>query len=185
LQKRHRCQQIKTHEKATGTGKGDAPEHLYKKGRNELKMQEPLTIKAVETETEKGNNDTNGKKKKELKMDMALDKLELALYRGQLAMVRTATTTTTLGFALYNLLEAKTYDGFDRPFIRIFTPRLVALTLFFAGFLGLISYSIRHVAELRKINRLTPKFYYSGVMLMSYVILTLTFFLFIGMSLNG
>jgi uncharacterized membrane protein YidH (DUF202 family) len=126
-----------------------------------------------------------GKEGKEEKKDLSLDKLELALYRAQLAMVRTATTTTTLGFALYKLMQEKHREGTDGPLMQIFSPKIVALILFFAGFLGLISYSFKHVESLKKIKRFTPKFYISGVMLVSYVILLLTFFLFIAALISG
>lgn len=149
-------------------------------------MDAQLLIPAVDSVVVSGND---GKKKKEEqkeeKKDLTLDKLELSLYRAQLAMLRTATTTTTLGFALYKLIEDKSREGINGPLMKIFTPRLVALTLFFAGFLGLITYSFRHAKALKKINRLSPKFYYSGVMLVSYTILLLTLLLFIGMLING
>jgi len=147
-------------------------------------MAEPLAVPAEETDIVSGKGEKK-KKNKEEKMDLTLDKMELSLYRAQLSMVRTATTTTSLGFALYKLLEEKVHDGLDGPLIKIFTPRIVALVLFSSGFLGLITYSFRHAAALKKINRLTPKFYYSGVMLVSYIILLLTMFLFVGALING
>ncbi len=125
------------------------------------------------------------KKKKEDKADLSLDKLELTLYRAQLSVVRTATTTTTLGFALYKLLEEKIHEGVNGPLIRIFTPHIVALILFFSGFVALITFSFRHVAMLKKMGRFSPRFYVSGIMLVSYVILLLTLFLFIGALING
>lgn len=136
------------------------------------------------TEPELVSGTGEKKKKKEEKLDLTLDKLELTLYRAQLAMVRTATTTTSLGFALYKLLEEKIHDGQKRPILHIFTPRIIALILFFSGFFGLISYSFRHVASLKKIGRFSPKFYYSGVMIVSYIILTLTLLLFVGTLIN-
>ncbi len=139
-------------------------------------MAEIVTIPAAASDTVSA---TGGKKNKEEKKDLTLDKLELSLYRAQLAMIRTATTTTSLGFALYKLIEEKTHDGTSGPLIHYITPRMVALVLFFTGFLGLLSYSFRHVKTLKKINRLKPKFFISGVMLMSYVILLLTFLLLI------
>ncbi|MCU0403722.1 MAG: hypothetical protein MUE99_04170 [Chitinophagaceae bacterium] len=143
-------------------------------------------IKTEEADAPSVNVEKKKKKEdKEEKKDISLDKLELALYRAQLAMIRTATTTTTLGFALYKLMQEKHREGTDGPLMQIFSPKIVSLVLFFAGFLGLISYSFKHVASLKKINRFTPKFYVSGVMMVSYVILMLTFFLFIGALLSG
>jgi uncharacterized membrane protein YidH (DUF202 family) len=123
-------------------------------------------------------------KKKEAKDEVAYEKLLLSLYRAQLAMIRTATTMTTFGFALYKLLNEKMQDGRDRPMLRIITPRIIGLVLFFAGIVGLISYSIKHIRTLKKLNRLHPSFYYSGVMLMTYVLFLLTLFLFIGVLIN-
>jgi len=143
--------------------------------------ENPATTTGITTVKE----EKEGKKKKDEKRDLTLEKLELALYRAQLAAVRTATTTTTLGFALHRLLEEKAQDGRNRPLLNIFTPRVVALILFFAGFLTLISYSFRHVSTLKKIGRITPKFYYSGVMMVSYIILLLTFLLFFGTLIYG
>ena len=145
-------------------------------------MADPITTSMAETEPVAVAGEK--KKKKEEKLDLTRDKLELSLYRAQLAMVRTAATTTTLGFALNKLLEEKAHDGGERPILHVFTPRMVALTLFFSGFIGLITYSFRHVASLKKIDRFSPKFYYSGVMLVSYVIMILSFFLFVGTFIN-
>lgn len=153
-------------------------------------MDDVLTIPPTETEAlnKKGDKIKKEEKKAEEKADkkdMTLDKLELSLYRAQLSMIRTATTTTSLGFALYKLIEEKKHEGFDGPLMQVFTPRIVAIILFSAGFLGLVSYSFRHAAALKRINRFSPKFYYSGVMLVSYIILLLTLLLFIGMLING
>lgn len=147
-------------------------------------MDDLIETTSPGTEQEPANGEKK-KKKKEEKLDLTLDKLELTLYRAQLAMVRTATTTTSLGFALYKLLEEKSHDGIEHPILEVFTPRRVALILFVAGFIGLSTYSFRHVASLKKIGRFTPKFYYSGVMLVSYIILFLTLFLFIGALISG
>jgi uncharacterized membrane protein YidH (DUF202 family) len=138
----------------------------------------PPVGQAVEIDTE------GKKKKKEAKDDLSYEKMVLALYRAQMAMVRTATTMTTFGFALYKLISEKSKDGTERPLLKIFTPRVVALTLFFAGFLGLVTYSVKHVYTLKKINRFNKSFYYSGVMLMTYVIMLLTFLLFVGTLIN-
>ncbi|HSK13735.1 MAG TPA: hypothetical protein VK907_11000 [Phnomibacter sp.] len=140
-------------------------------------MKDPAALPASDPETAA---EPGKKKKKDEKMEFSVDKMELALYRARLAMVRTAVTTTTLGFALFKLLEEKVHDGHRRPVLEIFTPRMVALVLFFTGFLGLSTYYFRHVAALKKIGRFTPKFYFTGVMLVSYVILLLTFLPFMG-----
>ena len=71
-------------------------------------MADPLAISATDMDPVSGKG---VKKKKEEKLEISRDKLELGLYRAQLAMVRTAATTTTLGFALYKLLEEKVHDG--------------------------------------------------------------------------
>jgi uncharacterized membrane protein YidH (DUF202 family) len=150
-------------------------------------MDDLLNISNTELEAGNGNGEKKKKKEKkeEEKKDMTLDKLELSLYRAQLSMVRTATTTTSLGFALYKLIEEKKHEGINGPLMQVFTPKVVAIILFTAGFLGLISYSFRHANALKKINRFSPKFYYSGVMLVSYIILLLTLLLFVGMLING
>jgi uncharacterized membrane protein YidH (DUF202 family) len=149
-------------------------------------MDDVLATPAVAAEAVSATNEKKKKEeKKEEKKDLTLDKLELSLYRAQLAMIRTATTTTSLGFALYKLIEQKAQEGTEGPLMKIFTPKFVALILFFAGILGLITYSFRHTAALKKINRFSPKFYYSGVMLVSYIILLLTLLLFVGMLING
>jgi uncharacterized membrane protein YidH (DUF202 family) len=131
-----------------------------------------------------GNSENGEGKKGVKKKDLTIEKLELSLYRAQLAMIRTATTTTTLGFALYKLLDERIHDGKTRPILEIFTPRRVALILFLAGFIGLVSYSFKHVRALKRIDRFSPAFYTSGVMLVSYIILFLTLMLFIGTLIN-
>jgi uncharacterized membrane protein YidH (DUF202 family) len=134
--------------------------------------------------SEESDDKIEKKKKKELKDELALDKMELALYRAQMAMVRTATTMTTVGFAIYKLLKEKIEKGEDSLAIRITTPRTIAVTLFFAGFLGLITYSIRHMRSLKKIGRFTRAKLFSGVMLMSYILFLLTVLLLIGTLTN-
>jgi uncharacterized membrane protein YidH (DUF202 family) len=134
--------------------------------------------------SEESDDKIEKKKKKELKDELALDKMELALYRAQMAMVRTATTMTTVGFAIYKLLKEKIEKGEDSLAIRITTPRTIAVTLFFAGFLGLTTYSIRHMRSLKKIGRFTKAKLFSGVMLMSYILFLLTVLLLIGTLTN-
>lgn len=144
-------------------------------------MEEIIPIAAPEQPAEQ----VEKKKKKELKDELALDKMELALYRAQMAMVRTATTMTTVGFAIYKLLKEKIEKGEDSLAIRITTPRTIAVTLFFAGFLGLTTYSIRHMRSLKKIGRFTRAKLFSGVMLMSYILFLLTVLLLIGTLTNS
>ncbi len=124
------------------------------------------------------------KKKKEQKEEISIEKLELALYRAQMAMVRTAATMTTFGFALYKLLEEKSRES-DRPVLQVITPKTIAVTLFFAGFLGLVTYSAKHVRTLKKLGRFRKSFYYSGIMLMSYILMVLTLGLFLGITIKG
>jgi uncharacterized membrane protein YidH (DUF202 family) len=125
------------------------------------------------------------KKDKEAKEELSFERTELALYRTQLAMLRTTTTLTTFGFALYKLLQQKVEEPGQHPILQIISPRVVAITLFFTGFLGLILHSFHHVRVLKKINRFNKGFYSSSVMIMSYVILVLTLFLLIGAILNN
>lgn len=144
-------------------------------------MEEIIPIAGPEQRAEQ----VEKKKKKELKDELALDKMELSLYRAQMAMVRTATTMTTVGFAIYKLLKEKIEKGEDSLAIRITTPRTIAVTLFFAGFLGLTTYSIRHMRSLKKIGRFTRAKLFSGVMLMSYILFLLTLLLLIGTLTNS
>jgi uncharacterized membrane protein YidH (DUF202 family) len=125
------------------------------------------------------------KKKKELKDEFSLDRMELALYRAQMAMVRTTTTMTTVGFAIYKLLKEKLEKGEESLALKIATPKTIAITLFFAGFLGLTTYSIRHMRSLKKIGRFTKAKLFSGVMLMSYILFLLTLMLLIGTLTSG
>lgn len=146
-------------------------------------MEETSTKEIIPEETQEKDKDK--KKKKEVKEEATYEKIELALYRAQMGMVRTATTMTTFGFALYKLLEEKVNDGKERPILKVISPKYVAITLLFAGFIGLSTYTVRHIKVLKKINRFNPSIYYSGVMLMSYIILLLTLTLFIGMLVNN
>lgn len=143
-------------------------------------MEEIIPLATPEQPAEQAEK----KKKKEQKDELALDKMELALYRAQMAMVRTTTTMTTVGFAIYKLLKEKIEKGEDSLAIRITTPRTIAVTLFFAGFLGLTTYSIRHMRSLKKIGRFTKAKLFSGVMLMSYILFLLTVLLLIGTLTN-
>jgi len=143
-------------------------------------MEEIIPLATPEKPAEQAEK----KKKKEQKDELALDKMELALYRAQMAMVRTTTTMTTVGFAIYKLLKEKIEKGEDSLAIRITTPRTIAVTLFFAGFLGLTTYSIRHMRSLKKIGRFTKAKLFSGVMLMSYILFLLTVLLLIGTLTN-
>jgi uncharacterized membrane protein YidH (DUF202 family) len=141
----------------------------------------PIPVVVSEVPIEK---DKKKKKDKEGKEELSIVKVELSLYRAQMAMVRTTTTMTTFGFALNKLLEEKVRDGKIRPVLRIISPKDVALTLFFAGFVGLATYSIKHIRTLKRLGLFKRRIYFSGVMLMSYVILLLTLALFLGTLLN-
>ena len=123
-------------------------------------------------------------KEKKEKDELSMIKIELSLYRAQMAMVRTTTTMTTFGFALNKLLQEKVADGTIRPVLKVITPKDVALTLFFSGFLGLVTYTVKHIRVLKKLNLFNRRIYFSGVMLMSYVIMVLTLLLFIGTMVN-
>lgn len=136
-------------------------------------------INSLET-PDQSDEKVEKKKKKELKDELALDKMELALYRAQMAMVRTATTMTTVGFAIYKLLKEKMEKGEESLALKITTPRTIAVTLFFAGFLGLTTYTVRHMRSLKKIGRFTRAKLFSGVMLMTYILLVLTLLLLVG-----
>lgn len=139
-------------------------------------MEEIIPLAAPEQPAEQ----VEKKKKKEQKDELALDKMELALYRAQMAMVRTATTMTTVGFAIYKLLKEKMEKGEESLALKITTPRTIAVTLFFAGFLGLTTYTVRHMRSLKKIGRFTRAKLFSGVMLMTYILLVLTLLLLVG-----
>ena len=142
-------------------------------------------ITPEETITKEKEKKIKKEKEKENKGELSMVKIELSLYRAQMSMVRTTTTMTTFGFALNRLMQEKLHDGTDRPLLRIITPNIVSLTLYFAGFLGLITYTIKHIKVLKKMNWFNRRIYFSGVMMMSYVILVLTFLLFLGTLING
>jgi uncharacterized membrane protein YidH (DUF202 family) len=143
-------------------------------------MEEPIQP-ALESAQE---DDNYKKKKKELRDEVSFEKIELSLYRAQLAMLRTATTMTTFGFALQRLLEEKMHDGKERPVLHFITPRRIAMALFFTGLIGLISYTIKHIKTLKRVNRFHAGFYFSGIMIMTYLLFTLTLMLFVS-SLLG
>lgn len=147
-------------------------------------MDEPGMPVTIEEESPDKEKEKKKKKEKDNKDLQSMVKIELSLYRAQMAMVRTTTTMTTFGFALYKLLEEKVHDGSSRPVLKIISPKSVALTLFFAGFLGLATYTLKHIRVLKRFNWFHRRIYFSGVMLMSYVILLLTLLLFLGALLN-
>lgn len=124
------------------------------------------------------------KEKREYKDQLAVERTSLALDRTLLAMVRTATTFMTFGFAIYKLLTEKAAEPGDHPILRVFTPRAVALILFFTGLVGLVFQMFSVVGVRRRIQLYTPGYWRSPVVLLSYVIVFMLLLLITGVLLG-
>lgn len=124
------------------------------------------------------------KEKRDYKDQLSVERTSLALDRTLLAMVRTATTFMTFGFALYKLLKEKEAEPGDHPILHIFTPRAVALILFFTGLVGLVLQMISVAAVRKRVQLYSSGYWRSPVALLSYVIVFMLLLLITGVLLG-
>lgn len=114
-----------------------------------------------------------------------MERTSLALDRTLLAMVRTGTTFMTFGFAIYKLMQERARQPGDHPIVQIFTPKSVALVLFFTGFIGLLLQLINVAQTRKRLGLYELGFWKSPVALLSYVILSMLALLITGVFIGG
>jgi uncharacterized membrane protein YidH (DUF202 family) len=112
-------------------------------------------------------------------------KKEKREFKDQLAMVRTATTFMTFGFAIWKLMKEVATKPGDHPLIRLFSPKFVTLTLLITGLVGLVTGIHRYVSALKRIHMYRPAIYWSPSMLLSYTILFMLCLLIIAATIGA
>lgn len=118
-------------------------------------------------------------KQKELKDRMDLQKTELALERTLLAWVRTATNLLTFGFAVMKLMEDKARQPGRHPMLEIIRPETIGYVMIGAGFMGLLMSVVSYCKNAKLFGGTNRHIYLSPSMLVSYVILLLSFLILI------
>ena len=109
--------------------------------------------------------------------DLAFERTALAHERTLMAWVRTATSMISFGFTIYKFFnELKGEESAQR----IFTPRIVGMTMILFGLLCLSLAQVQHTIAIRKLRRDYPNVQRSISSILSYLILVFGLFLFLG-----
>lgn len=115
------------------------------------------------------------KEKKEHQKMLDQEKTFLAFERTLLAWVRTSTNLLTFGFAILKLLQDRALEPGNHPVLETINPTIIGSIMVFAGFLGLLLATIGYVRYAREFGRKPAQIFLNQAMLVSYVILLLSF----------
>lgn len=108
--------------------------------------------------------------------DMSFERTLLSHERTLMSWIRTSTSMITFGFTIYKVLE----ETVQEPGEKLFTPRLVGMSMIFIGLLGLFLAQLQHHAARRKLKTYNAKIPTSISSLLAYIILFFGVILFIG-----
>ena len=133
--------------------------------------------------------DTEGQPEKEKKgpgkKELTLLRARLAQERTLIAWVRTGATFMTFGFAIYKLLEERVRESQVHPILDIITPKLIGITMFITGLLGLTAATARYIHNMSLLHKDNQKIYFSIVLFQAYMIIALLIMLLIGALVNS
>jgi len=118
-------------------------------------------------------------RQKELKDRMDLHKTELALERTLLAWVRTATNLLTFGFGIMKLMQDKASQPGRHPLLDVIRPETIGYLMIGAGFMGLLMSVVAFRKNARMFGKTELQILINPSMLVSYVILLLSFLILI------
>ena len=107
--------------------------------------------------------------------ELAFERTALAYERTLMAWVRTATSMISFGFTIYKFFNE--LKGEDQ---RIFTPRIVGMTMILFGLLSLLLAQVQHNMAVRKLKRDYPAVQRSISSILSFLILLFGLALFLG-----
>ena len=107
--------------------------------------------------------------------DLAFERTVLAYERTLMAWVRTAVSMISFGFTIYKFFNE--LKGEDQ---RIFTPRIVGMTMILFGLLSLLLAQVQHSTAIRKLRRDYPAIQRSISSILSFLVLAFGLALFMG-----
>ena len=119
------------------------------------------------------------------KKKLTLLRARLAQERTLIAWVRTGATFMTFGFAIYKLLEERVRESQVHPILDIITPKLIGVTMFITGLVGLAAATARYIHNMSLLRKDGRKAYFNIVLFQSYMIMALLIMLLIGALINS
>lgn len=141
-------------------------------------MTDPILTPTAPTPEELERKKAKKEEKKHQKM-LDQEKTFLAFERTLLAWVRTSTNLLTFGFAIIKLLQDKALEPGKHPVLEMINPAIIGSIMVFAGFLGLLLATIGYVRYAREFGRKPVQIFLNQAMLVSYVILILSFLILV------
>jgi uncharacterized membrane protein YidH (DUF202 family) len=122
--------------------------------------------------------DKEKKEKKKGKKQVQLERTRTAFERLQLAWIRTSLTLLTIGVGAYEYFYNRIESG-KAPLLKLkyFTGRELGLFLILTAFSMLLLATLQHTNSMATLKKYYPEARYSVASLLSYLLLTLTFFL--------
>jgi uncharacterized membrane protein YidH (DUF202 family) len=122
--------------------------------------------------------DEKKKEKKKGKKQIQLERTRTAFERLQLAWIRTSLTLLTIGVGAYEYFYNRIEAG-KAPLLKLkyFTGRELGLFLIVASFTALLLSTLQHTKSMSTLKKYYPEAQYSVATLLSYLLLTLIFFL--------
>ena len=118
------------------------------------------------------------KEKKKGNKQIQLERTRTAFERLQLAWIRTCVTLLTIGVGSYEYFYNRMEAG-KAPLLKLkyFTGRELGLFLIVSSFSMLLLATLQHNKSMSTLKKYYPKAQYSVASILSYLLLTLTFFL--------
>jgi putative membrane protein len=110
--------------------------------------------------------------------DLAFERTMLAYERTLMAWVRTAISLISFGFTIYKFFQELTIN--KEATHRLFTPRIVGMTMISFGLLCLLLAQIQHKTAIKRLARDYPKAQKSLTSVLSILILLFGLTLFLG-----
>lgn len=114
--------------------------------------------------------------KKKGKKQIQLERTRTAFERLQLAWIRTCLTMLTIGVGSYEYFYNRLEKG-QAPLLNLISGRELGLFLIMAAFGMLLLATLQHRKNLISLKKIYPEMQYSVALILSYLLLALSFFL--------
>jgi len=124
----------------------------------------------------KSEKDGNKREKKEGKKLIQLERTRTAFERLQLAWIRSCLTMLTIGVGAYEYFYSRLEKG-EASLLNLITGRELGFFLIAAAFAMLLLATIQHTKNMATLKKQYPKMRFSVAMVLSYLLLALSFFL--------
>jgi uncharacterized membrane protein YidH (DUF202 family) len=116
------------------------------------------------------------KQKKQGKKQIQLERTRTAFERLQLAWIRSCFTMLTIGVGAYEYFYSRLEKG-KATFLNIITGRELGFFLIAVSFAMLLLATIQHTKNMTSLKKYYPEMRFSVAMVLSYLLLALSFFL--------